>query len=108
MPEADVTLRQTWWLGTVLATALGIAACYFAYRRKQAIWVLAGIALIAAPHLIGAPRPVAGESLLPVELARTFTIAALLTAAVFWLLLGAVQGYLFSKLEQRGGAALAS
>jgi cobalt transporter subunit CbtA len=102
MAEADLTQRQLWWLCTVLASALGLASCYFGYRHKRAVWILLGVLLIAAPHWIGAPRPIAGENLVPAELAREFAFVALLAASLFWLVLGAVQGYLFGKLS-RGG-----
>lgn len=100
MAEADVILRQIWWVGTVIATGLGLAACYFAFAQKKHLWALAGVLLIVVPHLIGAPRPVEGENLVPDELVRNFAIVALLTAAVFWLVLGGVQGYLFGKLNE--------
>lgn len=101
MIEADVTHRQIWWLGTAFATGLGLGACYFAYKHKKYAWALGGLLLIILPHFIGAPQPTAGEDVVPAELARNFAIVALLTAGLFWLVLGSVQGYLFNKLDQR-------
>lgn len=100
MAEADVTHRQIWWLCTALATGLGLAACYFAYKQKKHLWAVGGVLLLVVPHLIGAPQPMQGENLVPTELARNFAIVALSTAALFWLVLGTVQGYLFSKFDQ--------
>ena len=89
MPAADLLDRQTWWLATVIATATGLALIAF---KGGLTWSLAGLALIAAPHLFGAPQPPTGDSLIPAGLHRQFMIAATLTSLIFWTVLGAVAG----------------
>jgi cobalt transporter subunit CbtA len=93
-PEAGLAARQVWWLGTVAATAGGLALLAFGgapWRR------LLGLPLLALPHLIGAPR--AGEAL-PAALAALtarFIAATLLINLGFWLLLGLVSGWAWRR-----------
>lgn len=86
--------RQAWWLLTVAAGAGGLALAVFA----RPWWLkLGGAVLIVLPHLIGAPQPEQHGGLAPEELAEAFVIVSLATAAVFWLVLGGVAGYLFGR-----------
>ncbi|MBS1830634.1 MAG: CbtA family protein [Acidobacteria bacterium] len=93
VPVPDVQDRQIWWTFTVLATAVGLwlIACRTWMRS------IAGVLCLLLPHLIGAPT-VAGEAALPVELLRNFTIASLATTGVFWPMLGAIGGFVSSRL----------
>lgn len=92
MPGAELFDRQVWWFATVLATLAGIAL--IALPRKAGLALL-GVALIAVPHVIGAPHPAADEvSRVPPALAASFVSASLATAAVFWVALGALSGWL--------------
>ena len=96
-PAAPLAVRQLWWIGTVSATAIGLALLAFMRRPWT---VVAAIVLIGAPHLIGAPTPTAGqEALAPDSLERQFVAAAVLTSLVFWLLLGALSGPIMRRLE---------
>lgn len=89
MPAGDLAARQLWWAGTALATGAGILLI----AKRQAIpYVAAAVALIALPHLIGAPAPVSAQSAVPPYLASTFAANALATAALFWLLIGVFLG----------------
>jgi cobalt transporter subunit CbtA len=101
---ADVSVRQLWWLATVACTGGGLAI--FAFRRHLA-WMAAGVALILAPHVIGAPRPEVADSNVPASLAAEFVIASVATAFVYWLFLGGVLGFLLNKAiasEQQNAA----
>jgi cobalt transporter subunit CbtA len=101
-PYADLFARQIWWVGTAVATALAFGAWWYARSHSKAIWIPVGIVLILLPHIIGAPQPVAGQTaIVPHELSQRFALMALFTAAVFWLVLGSVQGFVFSKLDRR-------
>ena len=53
---------------------------------------LVGVALIVAPHIIGAPQPPAPESTVPAELAARFAAASLAVQALTWILVGARVG----------------
>lgn len=89
MPAAELFDRQVWWTGTVAATAAGLALIAF---RGSAVFSLLGVALIVAPHIIGAPQPASHESPVPAELHHQFVVAVTITNLIFWLLLGAVVG----------------
>lgn len=88
--------RQVWWWATVLATGTGIAL--LVYGRRIPFYVLAA-ALIVAPHVIGAPQPVAHGGLAPESLAREFVLVVLVTGLVFWLALGALSGFFYKRFS---------
>jgi cobalt transporter subunit CbtA len=92
---AALLARQSWWLGTALATAAGLALVIF--PRNRALRSL-GVVAIAMPHLIGAPQAPPAGGTLPAELAAEFVAASLGTAALFWLVLGGGVGWLYSRL----------
>lgn len=96
---AGLMARQAWWLATVLATAGGLAILYFLWLRggRQAMWLVAALVLIAAPHLYGAPVPGEHEMLVPGHLAVEFAIASIATGFVYWLFLGGLLGALLSR-----------
>lgn len=90
MPAAELGPRQIWWAATAFSTAGGIAL--LVYGRSVAA-VLAAVALIVAPHVIGAPQPASHESPIPENLHHSFVVAVVLTTMVFWVLLGGLTGY---------------
>jgi cobalt transporter subunit CbtA len=89
MPAADLTQRQIWWTATVVATAIGLGL--IAFRKSLPLAILA-VALIVAPHIVGAPQPDSFETPIPEGLHHQFVVAVTLTNLVFWLVLGAVVG----------------
>ncbi|PZO82215.1 MAG: cobalt transporter [Mesorhizobium amorphae] len=94
MPAADLWARQVWWVGTILATAAGLAL--IAFRRSAPLAIL-GVALIVAPHIIGAPQPDSFETAVPEALHHCFVVAVTVTNLVFWLMLGAGVGLFRSR-----------
>ncbi len=88
--------RQGWWLLAVTASAAGLALIVF-----PASWLarIAGIMLLALPHLIGAPAPEMAGAVAPQELAHRFITASAFCNAVFWLALGGLLGF-FSQRWQ--------
>jgi len=95
---ADLVPRQSWWLLCVAATAAGL---WMLVYRKGAIWMVAGIAAMALPHLIGAPQPDRIGGAVPPELAGHFAAASLVTAAIFWTILGWLSGTVWHRLGAR-------
>jgi cobalt transporter subunit CbtA len=89
MPAAEIVPRQIWWISTVAATAAGLALIVF---RGTALFSLIGVALIVAPHVVGAPQPVSYETAVPEGLHHQFVVAVTVTNLVFWVLLGGVIG----------------
>jgi cobalt transporter subunit CbtA len=82
---ADLGARQIWWWGTVLSTATGLAL--LAYGRSFVTALLGG-ALLAAPHVIGAPELDVYYGVAPPEVAAKFAAGVLGTALVSWSALG--------------------
>ena len=87
--------RQVWWVVTVLCTAVGLSWLVFA--RPWAIRI-AGVVLLAVPHLIGAPNAMIHSSTAPAELVESFIYASVITNLVFWLALGGLLGSCHKKL----------
>jgi cobalt transporter subunit CbtA len=91
---APLGARQLWWLGTVGATAAGLGLLAFAPRWIKPI----GLALLAAPHAVGAPvPPLDAPELLPSALAARYVAAVLVTGAAFWAALGTACGWLLRR-----------
>jgi cobalt transporter subunit CbtA len=99
MPAADLAGRQIWWWGTVVATAAGLALIAF---RRSAPFAALGLALIVAPHVIGAPQPADFETPIPEGLHHQFVVAVTVTNLVFWAVLGAAAGALRSRFLGSG------
>ena len=87
MPAADLGARQTWWVATVLATGIGLSLIAF---RGTVVLSLVGLALIVAPHIVGAPQPVSHESPIPEALHHQFVVAVTVTNLIFWVALGGI------------------
>jgi cobalt transporter subunit CbtA len=98
MPAADLAARQVWWIGTALATGVGMLA--IAKLRNWTGIVIAAV-LILAPHVIGAPQ-LAGEhaSGVPAHLATAFAANSLATGALFWLIAGPLLGWLNERFAR--------
>jgi cobalt transporter subunit CbtA len=92
-PAADLAARQAWWLGTVLASGAGIGLIAFARG-----WLaLLGIALIAAPQIVGAPHPADYTGTAPPELAAQFVSLSLGAAAISWAALGYLSAWFWAR-----------
>lgn len=89
MPAADLFDRQVWWVGTVVATAGGLALIAF---KGTAVFSLLGLALLVAPHVVGAPQPDSHDSPIPEDLHHRFVVATTIANLVFWVALGGIVG----------------
>ena len=97
MAGDGLVARQAWWLGTAIATAAGLGLLAFAGPRPlKAV----GVALVLLPHLIGAPVHHAEVGPLPAILAAEFAAVSLVTAGLFWAVLGGLAGYLWPRLAR--------
>ena len=91
---ADLVARQAWWIGTVVATATGLACIAFSRRP----WVrMIGIAALLAPHVIGPPISVAPASAALASLEHAFISTSLSIMLGFWLVVGALSGVLHAR-----------
>lgn len=91
---ADLLSRQVWWIATAAATAAGL---WIIWRTRSAIPVVGSIALIALPHIVGAPHPHEFSSAVPAELAAHFTSTSLAVHAILWVLVGTLAGYFWAR-----------
>ncbi|MBI6939990.1 CbtA family protein [Pseudomonas putida] len=94
---ADLGQRQSWWIGTAAATALGLALLVFA---RHWLFKVLGAVLLVVPHVIGAPQPDVHQSLAPEALETQFKIASWVTNAAFWLALGLLSAWLYRRSSQ--------
>lgn len=96
MPAAALGQRQAWWIATVLASGVGL---YLVAVRRSGFAIVAGVALIVAPHLLGAPHA-AGESRLPAVLATQFAARSLAISFVLWALIGLFFGWAWRLFDE--------
>lgn len=97
MAAADLAGRQLWWIATALATLAGIGLIVFTPAKLRLGAVIAGLVLVALPHVIGAPEHAAESGALPAELAARFAVASLIAQAAFWGVLSAAAGHLLGR-----------
>lgn len=98
MAAADLAARQTWWTGTVIASAA--ALWLIAFGRNWAAWG-AAIVLLLLPQIIGAPAPVEFTGPTPPELAAEFGARALGVGMAGWVVLGLSLFWLLSSERRR-------
>ena len=91
---AKLDLRQIWWWATVACTGTGLAL--LAYGRHWITWPLAA-ALLALPHVIGAPQAEGYFGLAPTEVGAIFAARVLGTAMVVWACLGWFAGAVWAR-----------
>jgi cobalt transporter subunit CbtA len=101
MPAADVTLRQVWWLFTVLATG---GALWLLASKRESWAIVAALAIALVPHIIGAPQPADHTSLVPAPLAAQFAGLVMAANALMWLIIGTLLGRFMPQLETEKSA----
>jgi cobalt transporter subunit CbtA len=90
---AELAQRQMWWIATAATTALGLGLIVFSRRL---VYGMIGLGLLILPYAIGAPELPEVSGKMPAALAAEFVVASLTTAGVFWLVLGALSGWLYN------------
>lgn len=90
--------RQLWWIGTAMATGLALWALL---RIDNVLARAGGIALLVAPHVIGAPHPHAFESRVPAEIAAQFAALSLVVQGLLWVSTGVFVAVLWQVLARR-------
>lgn len=101
MGGAALELRQLWWLMTAVATAAGL---YLIAIRRTAPAIAAGLILIVAPHIAGAPLAVE-ESRVPAAYAAQFAARSLAIGFVFWAVIGLSYGWAWNLFGRERGRA---
>ncbi len=112
LPEIPGTLaqvletRQIWWVFAALITATGLSVIYYARRFVK----LFGVALVALPHVIGAPTPAlhsyANNAPVAVaalnELSQQFVLMSSIGVLIFCVVLGALSGFVSTRFVRLG------
>ena len=96
MQAAELSDRQMWWVMTAAATVAGL---FLASGVKSWLGRLAGLALMVAPHLLGAPQPPASVPVIPPDLAALYSARALGLSLIGWLALASL---LFRLMPEDG------
>lgn len=103
---ADLASRQLWWLAAVVTAAAGLWLLAFG---RSTLWRIAGIAVLALPHLIGAPHPHGGEAgVAPPELAARFAATSIVISALSWALIGWLAGSFYARFGRSRAVAAAA
>ncbi len=97
VPAAPLLSRQIWWGVAALATAAGLGLIVF---RRSVPASIAGLILIALPHLIGAPELEHVDTNVPSSLSHQFVVAVTLTSLVFWSVLGGLTSIAFAYFDR--------
>lgn len=108
LEAAAIEHRQTWWMLTVLAAAVGIALISYGPVLLKVL----GAGLLVVPHVFGAPHPDGPAFTHPdpeivdalVALHQQFIVASAVSALVFWLVLGAGCAWALNRLVLAGVA----
>lgn len=95
-PYVDLAARQYWWVTTVAMSVIGLGLLFL---NKSTVARLAGVLLLIAPHLYGAPQPTDITSAVPAFLAGEFVVATLATTMFFWLVLGLAMGWFMDRAK---------
>lgn len=94
MAAADLTDRQIWWFGCIIAGIVGVGLIAM---KQSPVFIVIAIALIAAPHLIGAPQPDDHQSDVPAFLIQSYVANSLFIMAATWITLGTALGFSFKS-----------
>lgn len=100
MPAAELGARQLWWVATAFSAAAALALMFYG---RTPLAIVAAVALLVAPHLIGAPEPASYDTPIPEGLHHSFVVAVVLTALLFWVLLGALAGLFRERFIHASG-----
>lgn len=95
MGETALEPRQVWWIATALATAGGL---YVISHYRSALPIIAGLVLIALPHIWGAPVAVPAQTAVPPGLAANFASSVIGLSFVLWAALAVALAAAFAWL----------
>jgi cobalt transporter subunit CbtA len=94
MAESALQQRQVWWVGTILATALGL---WILCSGKTLTTAMPALLLIFVPHMLWLPKISTETSAVPASLAAQFVTASLGANFVMWCVLGFTLGYFLER-----------
>ena len=91
---------NSWWVATALSAAAALALLFYG---RSPLAIVAAVALLVAPHLIGAPEPPSYDTPIPEGLHHSFVVAVVLTTLLFWVLLGGLAGLFRGRFIHASG-----
>ncbi len=91
---ADLGPRQVWWWGTAASTAAALGL--LGYGRNL-VTTLIAVALLAAPHVIGAPELEGFSGVAPPEVSGAFAARVLGVGLAVWSAMGWVAGLVWAR-----------
>ena len=91
---ADLASRQGWWALCAAATVVGLALIAYGTGVLPRV---AGVILLALPHIIGAPHLAEFTGILPPELSARHAARSLGVGLIAWVTLGYVAQSLWSR-----------
>lgn len=94
---ADLGARQVWWWSTVAMSITGMGL--MAYGGNAAS-IVAGLVLLAVPHIIGAPSLGEYAGTAPPEIGAAFSARVLGVGLIVWAALGWIAGAVWAKESQ--------
>ncbi len=92
--SAELELRQVWWVGAVISTAIGIWLVAF---KDKLMYIALGVFILAFPHIIGAPLPVEYIGSAPPELSAKYTSTLIVISFIMWVIIGSACGHFYNK-----------
>lgn len=95
---AALAARQTWWIITVLSSAVGL---YLLFLVKRIPLKAVGVFLIVAPQIVGAPHVIAEPGAIPMELGAAYAAVSFATTLLFWLVIGGFTGHFYNRFAHR-------
>jgi cobalt transporter subunit CbtA len=105
MGGGHLALRQAWWAFAVIGTGVGF---YLLTHVRSRAGLVAGLAAIALPHLIGAPHGAVVASEVPAALAAQFATRSLAIGFAFWATLSLALAWVWTKQAQRAALPAAA
>jgi cobalt transporter subunit CbtA len=94
MAEAALQQRQLWWVGTVLASGLGL---WILTSGKSLTTLIPALLLLIVPHMFLLPKNSTETSTVPATLAAQFVTASLGANLMMWSVLGLSLGYFLER-----------
>jgi cobalt transporter subunit CbtA len=96
MGETALAPRQIWWIATALATGAGLYVV--THYSRNVLAIAGGIALLAIPHIWGAPPADLAATAVPARLAAQFAASTMTLSFILWAVLGLGLGMAFARL----------
>lgn len=106
MGETALEPRQIWWIATALSTAVGLYVV--THHARNALALAGGAALLALPHIWGAPMGDVTASAVPGQLAARFAASTMTLSFLLWSGVALGLGFAFARFRPQTDGANAA